>query len=417
MIEPVHQVRVVGEVALIHAVVRRLVAELHAVRAGDVRRGAAPREGEALVARPVLRCERQVLDPVRTRAGNGIGRRLRALLLHLRDGARRVPWHFLPAVVAVVGAEAGVEEQPARQGRRPRGLLRALAGVRAPRVVRELGRLRGRCEAKRPGGTRRAADDPFVVRLLPATIVGSWPRGALTGTLLVPEDVEAIARRGLHRETQAHGGPVAGGHSLLGEVRDVGELGGVAGVLVAVHAGNRLPASFLSRVHEVPHAILQDRPADAGIEVPQLEQFTGRTQTGVSQFVGVVAADQAVTDPRGVDGAADRVASRLRNDVHGRAADLGFAQAAGCREGDLLRVRDVGQVSRDAAAAERRADAEAIDLQAAFGSAPTGTAEHDEAGLVITSREPPVTAGTSWKSAPYEREVGRAAMTSPSTVV
>ena len=43
VIESVLQVRVVGEVALVHAVIRRLVAELHAVGAGDVRRGAAPR--------------------------------------------------------------------------------------------------------------------------------------------------------------------------------------------------------------------------------------------------------------------------------------------------------------------------------------------------------------------------------------
>ena len=53
----------------------------------------------------------------------------------------------------------------------------------------------------------------------------------------------------------------------------------------------QLPSS--RDVHEVPDAILDDRPADAAVEVPQLEQLAGRAQTGRLQFVGVVAADQA----------------------------------------------------------------------------------------------------------------------------
>src|SRR5678816_806950 len=48
---------------------------------------------------------------------------------------------------------------------------------------------------------------------------------------------------------------------------------------------------------------------------------------------------------------------------------------------------------------------------------PPGPPNTTSPGLVSTSRDPPVTAGTSWKSAPYERDVGRDAITSPSTVV
>ena len=42
-------------------------------------------------------------------------------------------------------------------------------------------------------------------------------------------------------------------------------------------------------------------------------------------------------------------------------------------------LRDVGQIARHAAAAERRADGEAIDLQTALGASPAGAAEDDEA--------------------------------------
>ena len=132
-------------------------------------------------------------------------------------------------------------------------------------------------------------------------------------------------------------------------------------------------------------------PPTPALKSHSLSSSPGVRRPGVSQFVGVVAADHAAADARDVDGAADRVAAGLRHDVHRRAADLGFAESAGRREADLLRVADVGHVARHAAAAERCADVEAVDLQAALGAAAAGTAEHDEARRhLITSREPPV---------------------------
>src|SRR6185369_12546150 len=134
---------------------------------------------------------------------------------------------------------------------------------------------------------------------------------------------------------------------------------------------NRLPASFLARVHEVPDAVLDDRTANAAVDVPQLEQFARGAQTRGSQFVGVVAANERVANTGCIDSSAHGVAARLRHDVHRRAADLGLTEATGGRKADLLRVRDIGQISRHAAAAERGADAETIHLQATFRATST----------------------------------------------
>ena len=40
----------------------------------------------------------------------------------------------------------------------------------------------------------------------------------------------------------------------------------------------------------------------------------------------------------------------------------------------------------------------------------------DTLATIRTSRDPPVTAGTSWNNAPYERDDGSELMTSPVTV-
>ena len=102
-----------------------------------------------------------------------------------------------------------------------------------------------------------------------------------------------------------------------------------------------------------------------------------------------------------------RVAAGPRHDVHRGAADLGFAEAARRREGDLLRVADVRQIPGHAAAAQRRADRQPVHLQATLGASSAWAAEHRRGPAApCTSREPPVTAGISWKSAPYERDVG-----------
>ena len=72
----------------------------------------------------------------------------------------------------------------------------------------------------------------------------------------------------------------------------------------------------------------------------------------------------------------ERVAAALRDDAERGAADFGFTQPAGGRRHHFLRVRDVGDVGRDAAAAESRARVQAVHLHAAFVVAPARAAEH-----------------------------------------
>ena len=111
--------------------------------------------------------------------------------------------------------------------------------------------------------------------------------------------------------------------------------------------------------------------------------------------------------PASVDGALDGVAAGLRHDVHRRSADFRFAEAAGRRERDFLRVADVGDVARHAAAVERRADAEAVHLQAAFVAAPARRRRTRPCpGVTCTSarRRPGLTAGIEL----HERAVARA---------
>ena len=59
-----------------------------------------------------------------------------------------------------------------------------------------------------------------------------------------------------------------------------------------------------------------------------------------------------------------RVAARFRNDVHVRAAGLGFAQTARAPERDFLKVARLHRVAGNASAAARRADVHAVDEKA-----------------------------------------------------
>src|SRR4030095_2202538 len=60
------------------------------------------------------------------------------------------------------------------------------------------------------------------------------------------------------------------------------------------------------------------------------------------------------------------------------AADFGFTESAGSREGDFLRVADIGDVARDAAAAQCGADIEPFDLQSSFSAAAAWSTKDDE---------------------------------------
>src|SRR4029077_16134629 len=103
--------------------------------------------------------------------------------------------------------------------------------------------------------------------------------------------------------------------------------------------------------------------------VPLPEQLPGRRQAGVAQRIAVVAADHPRAHARQIGRTPDAVAAAFRNDAERWAADFDFAEAAGGRRDHFLRVRDVGDIGRDAAAAESRARIQAVHLHAAFVAA------------------------------------------------
>src|SRR6185436_16038202 len=143
------------------------------------------------------------------------------------------------------GAEAGVEEQPARRRRRPRQLrdaqrlvLAQAAGFR--RDARGVGDAVRRAFA-------RAADDLLVPEA--ADLV---PRRDLPG------DADVAVLPGAVRELRTRG---------IGRVRP---LRGIARVVVVEDVRDDLRAALRAGVGEVPDLVFADRPADRSIEVVHL---------------------------------------------------------------------------------------------------------------------------------------------------
>ncbi len=134
--------------------------------------------------------------------------------------------------------------------------------------------------------------------------------------------------------------------------------------------------SLVAGGHVVPHAVLDDRPADAEGEVPLLEQLAGGGQAERLQLRAVVAAHHALAHAGQIRRTFEGVATALRDDAERGAADFDLAQPAGGRRHDFLCVRNIGDVGRDAAAAEPRAGVQPVHLHAAFVVAPARTAEH-----------------------------------------
>ncbi len=295
------------------------------------------------------------------------GQRGRALLGHAHERARGIARHLVAAPAGQIVTEPGRQQHAVGQRRVPRDLLHPLEPVL---VGGGFGRRR-----------RRAAPDEVVVLgLLPAAVGGRVVGGAGARLLLVPVDVELVARRGL--VGQAHAGDVvAGAGARL--ARGVGfvEPARRARVLVGEHARDRRMRSLVAQVQEVPQPVALDRPAQPQRVVPQLQQLARHAQPRRTQLVAVVVAHHAAGDVGEIHRAAQLVAAGLGHDAERRARDLGFAEAGGDREGDFLRVGDVGVVARHAAAVARRADAQAIHLQPALVAvAPAWRAEDHHAG-------------------------------------
>src|SRR5690349_16710832 len=74
----------------------------------------------------------------------------------------------------------------------------------------------------------------------------SATEAVLTHLLLVPPEIELVAWARLPRQTHRPVFPRAVIDSLLAEIRLVGPLRGIAGVLVREHAGDGLPVALVT---------------------------------------------------------------------------------------------------------------------------------------------------------------------------
>ena len=163
-------------------------------------------------------------------------------------------------------------------------------------------------------------------------------------------------------------------------IRHVRPLRRVALVGIGEHAGDGPMTALVAHAKEVPEAVSDDRPADAEVEVPELLELARRGQAAVLQFLRVVAAHHSAAHGGGIELTGERVATLFRHDVHRRAADLGFAEAARRDHRDFLRVPDVRDVRGHAGAAERGTDAQAVELETSLVAAASGAAEYHHAG-------------------------------------
>ncbi len=84
--------------------------------------------------------------------------------------------------------------------------------------------------------------------------------------------------------------------------------------------------SLIAKVQEVPESILLDRAANAGGEVPQLQQAARRAESGGLQLRCVVGADHAFADTGEKEGSAQCVAARLGDDAQGGSGDFGLTK-------------------------------------------------------------------------------------------
>ena len=105
VVEAVLQVRVVAEVVRVGDVERAHVAELHVLRARDVRGGAAPGRLQPLIVHEVLRSVRQALDAAVVGTSGG------ALFHQPRNVDRPVSRNLLPAVPAEGAPDRGLEKE------------------------------------------------------------------------------------------------------------------------------------------------------------------------------------------------------------------------------------------------------------------------------------------------------------------
>src|SRR5439155_14981558 len=133
----------------------------------------------------------------------------------------------------------------------------------------------------------------------------------LADILLVHPAVDLVARRRLPRQPHRPVLPRAVVDSLLCEIRIVGPLGGIAGILVHENIGDILAVALVTVCAEEPQAITDDGAAQRWVHVPELlERAVHRQALSLQLGRDVVSLKRA---PRDVHEKApgERIASLL----------------------------------------------------------------------------------------------------------
>src|SRR4030095_3943478 len=123
-------------------------------------------------------------------------------------------------------------------------------------------------------------------------------------------------------------------------------------------------------VVEEPQPVTLDRTADGEVGIPVLDQSGRLGDTDAFQIVVEVAPLRPLPCRATERGPAERIAAGPGNDVERRPAAIALPHPAGDGHLDFLSVDEVVGEARDAAAADRRSDIHAVDLNRAFVATP-----------------------------------------------
>ncbi len=333
--------------------VRALIAELHAVRAGDVRRRRAPDFRRLVVVEVVVEAAKH---------------HERRQLGDLRE-VRERPGRRHPAPLARVARYPGFEQQLAGHGRTPRALPDVL---RLGIVGGEgLGRLEG---AERPGckpvGTGGAT----------GAVAGRQVRRLAALRLVIFVKAELVLRRGLPGDPSGVDALAARVSIRDGRIRDVRPRVRVAGVGVRVRTRDVLRLTEIANAAVEPERVLLDRTADRAARVVVVVNRRGILDAVALQRRIEVVALRPRSGGAAEQLALEHVAARLRDDVEVDPALFGLAEATRQAHLNFLRVRRVENVAGHASAVERGAHVQPVERHISFVAAPAVRGEDPHRG-------------------------------------
>src|SRR4029453_12788183 len=146
-----------------------------------------------------------------------------------------------------------------------------------------------------------------------------WSSAAPDPALCVAVEGDLVAIGRLPRDASSEGVLVNREHRLIAEIRRVKPLGRIAGVQIAIHAGDVVLVPLEARRRIEPQHVLDDGAPTARVEVPGLLQAVRRPYAGVDPLLLQVAALPGFAYRCGKEGAGKPVAALAWDDVDAKA--------------------------------------------------------------------------------------------------